>query len=276
MKPYERITERILEALRNGTVPWRKRWHTTGMPRSLATGKRYRGINVFMLGLTEYSSPWWATFNQITKRGGKVTKGSKSSPCVFWKFIDKVNADTGERERFPMLRLYNVFNLDQTDGVEAPNVDNVADRNHTPVEIAENMVREWIGKPVIESGEPSYSVTFDVVRIPKPERFESVESYYSVLFHELSHSTGHKTRLAREMGDHFGGSKYSQEELIAEMASCFLCDYVGILNNATIESSASYIENWRHKLSKDPKIIVQSAARAQRAADMIAGIVFDD
>src|SRR5678815_2325140 len=121
---YEIITERILGLLEQGTIPWQKPWSTAGgdaLPRNLSSGKPYRGVNVFLLHAMSYASPWWVTFKQAQERGGHVRKGEKATPVVFWKWLDLDERDAqGKAKRVPMLRYYNVFNVAQCDGIEAP------------------------------------------------------------------------------------------------------------------------------------------------------------
>ncbi len=124
-RAYERITERIVGMLEEGTVPWRKPWRggTTGTPRSLRSGKPYRGINRVLFSCAGYDRPEWATYKQAKARGGHVRKGEKGWPCVFWKWLEKEDRDTGKTRRFPMLRVYTVFNVGQCDGLELPELE---------------------------------------------------------------------------------------------------------------------------------------------------------
>jgi len=278
-KVYGIIQEKILEMLDAGVAPWRKPW--MGEPTSLSSGKVYRGINYIMLGCAPYSSPYWVTYKQAQKRGGNVRKGEKSFPCIFWKWNEYQDADTGEVKKAPMLRLYRVFNAEQCDGVDVPALPNPGGAAEVcdAARVVSDGYLERPGAPTLQHVEPRayYSPAADVVNMPKPELFESGEEYSSVLFHELTHSTGHDSRLKRDgiaTLAAFGAHTYTEEELIAEMGAAFLCGHCGI-ERATLEMSAAYIDGWRRKISKDPKLVVMAGARAQKAADLILGRTFD-
>jgi antirestriction protein ArdC len=274
---YDIVTERVISLLEQGTVPWQKPWQGAELaPQNLVSRKSYRGVNVFLLHAMSYSSPYWLTFKQAQELGGHVRKGELACPVVFWKWLD-VERD-GEKERVPFLRYYGVFNVAQCEGIEA-HVPSATDtkREHSPVETAERIVRGMPKRPLIKHGQAQafYHPTDDYVGMPSPEQFRSGEGYYSVLFHELTHSTGHESRLARKgvagsegQWSAFGSQSYSKEELVAEMGAAFLCGQAGIVER-TIENSASYIASWLFRLKDDAKLVVQAAAQAQKAADFI-------
>jgi antirestriction protein ArdC len=272
-KAYALITDKVLEALDKGTVPWRKPW--AGEPTSLQTGKVYRGINYLLLGCAPYGSPFWATYKQAQQRGGQVRKGEKSWPCVFWKWLER-EGDDGKARRFPLLRFYRVFNSEQCDGLELPEMA-AATRENAPIDAAETIWANMPQRPaVVGSARACYSPQADNIGMPAREMFDASESYYSVLFHEATHSTGHESRLDRDTvrDSAFGTHDYSKEELVAEMGAAFLCGHAGI-DGATLEQSAAYIDGWRRKISKDPKLVVDAAAKAQKAADFILGRSWD-
>lgn len=279
MNPYDIITERIVAQLEAGTVPWRKPWNgTAGMPKNLKSGKDYRGINVFLLHSLGYESPYFLTFKQAKDRGGHVSKGEKGCPVVFWKLLDVDEAgETITTRRVPMLRYYTVFNAAQCEGINAPTID-VPERKHEPVQAAQATVEAMPHPPGIVHGYTgaAYSPRTDIVRMPKPGRFESSEAYYKTLFHELTHSTGHSSRLDRNVDlklAAFGSPDYSREELVAEMGAAFLCGDAGILD-AQIEQSAAYIAGWLKALRNDRKLVVTAAAQAQKATDFILNRTF--
>src|SRR5262245_5365590 len=228
---YEAVTARILEALEAGIVPWHRPWKSIGGtgPTSLATGKPYQGVNVFILEATAalrgYSSRYWATFNQVKTRGGKVRKGETGTAIVFWKIIDRENADD-ERERIPFLRYFTVFNAEQCDGLEVPAEEPMPEFD--PIEAAESIADGMPNRPTVNHGgdQAYYSPGLDYVQMPLRVAFTSPQGYYTTLFHELSHSTGHSSRLHRPTLSSpapFGTPDYSKEELVAEMAAAFLC-----------------------------------------------------
>jgi len=272
MNVYEIITNRILEQLEKGVVPWQKPWKTT-MPRNLVSGKPYRGINILLLSLQDHGSAYWATFKQIKQAGGSVAKGSKSTPVVYWNMKEVEDKETGEKKEVPFMRYYRAFNLDQTEGIEKPEEEQ---NEVEPLEACENIVTGMPDKPAIfhnGMNRAYYSPVRDAIHLPLKSKFVSSGEYYSTLFHELIHSTGHSSRLNRkgitEMTS-FGSEKYSKEELIAEIGSAFLCGQARI-ENKTINNSAAYVQSWLKELKSDKKLVVIAAAQAQKAVDWIYG-----
>jgi antirestriction protein ArdC len=217
---YDVINSRIMELLEKGTVPWRKGWNiSSSMPRSLNTKKEYRGINAFLLGCQEYSQPWWLTYNKINERGGFVKKGMKASPIVFWKWIE--NDDPDDKQKVPLLRYYNVFNVEQTEGVTYPELE-TAINTFTPIETAEQIIHSMPNRPLIQhmGNRAYYQPASDTVTLPPQAAFQSPEVYYCTAFHELTHSTMAENRLNRKATiqvHKFGDEDYSKEELVAEM-----------------------------------------------------------
>ncbi len=281
---YQAVTDRILELLDQGTVPWRKPFSGNGgqgLPKNLISDKDYRGINVFLLAVTAmlegYDSPYWLTFKQAKARDAHVRKGEKGSLVIFWKQYATKDKTTGEPISVPVLRHYKVFNAQQCEGLELPAAAE-SETEETPFEPiieAMNIVDGYKDAPTIEHGgsRAYYRPSDDLVRIPDPRDFESNASYYTTLFHELVHSTGHTKRLDRGINTKiaaFGSPDYSKEELVAEMGAAFISAAAGI-SNETIEQSAAYIESWKKKLKGDKKLVVQAAGAGQRAADWILG-----
>lgn len=196
---YQEVTDRILELLDEGVAPWRqpikRSGNSDGMPKSLSTGKAYRGINTFLLAMTawakNYDSTYWATFNQVKQQGAKVRKGEKSTLVVFWKQYTKEDRETGEEQSIPVLRHYNVFNAMQCEDLKAPDLlaEEEPSEPFEPIAEAERIVEGYCSPPEIKQGGHSacYLPKLDKVQIAPPERFESRESYYATLFHELVH-----------------------------------------------------------------------------------------
>jgi antirestriction protein ArdC len=275
-KVYEIITNKILEQLANGVVPWKKPWANVGGDiQNFVSKKPYRGINPFLLNGSGYACPYWVTYKQAIELGGSVRKGEHGTMIVFFKMNEyKDKHDKEKVNRIPMLRYYTVFNLDQCDGIDWDRPIPV--EGHNPIEAAETIVKRYKGKPEIKHGMncASYSPQLDYINIPSMGQFVSAPEYYSTLFHELGHSTGHKDRLNRASlteSAYFGSHEYSKEELVAEFTSAMLCGVAGI-EQSTIENSAAYIQSWARKLKQDNKLIVQAAAQAQKAADLIQGV----
>lgn len=276
---YEIVTQQIMERLEKGEIPWKRPWSgSAGVPINLRSKKPYRGVNVWLLGCTGYSSPYWASFKQVSESGGSIKKGEKSSLVVFWKPMSKTIIEEGEngedlaveKSSF-MLRYYRVFNVEQTEGLEdkIPHVEKI---EFNPIEKCEEIMEEMPQRPEIKygGGRAFYRPDDDFVQLPLKEHFHSPEEFYSTAFHELVHSTGHSSRLSRDMKNFFGSHDYSKEELVAEMGASFLCGTAGI-ENTTIDNSAAYIQSWLKKLNDDKKMVVFAASAAQRAAEFILG-----
>jgi antirestriction protein ArdC len=272
MNVYDVINSRIMELLEQGTVPWRKPWNASiNMPRNIS-GRGYRGINIFMLSCSPYSSPYWLTFNQVQDKGGRVIKGSKSTPVIFWKWLDKDDGENSTIGKIPMLRYYNVFNVEQCEGIESPPSTEVS-HPFTPIERAELILLGAPMKPEVRHGgnRACYSPSLDYIQMPQKTAFNSAEEYYGTLFHELGHATGHAKRLARKSilePSYFGSHDYSKEELVAECCSSFVCGHAGI-ESSIIENSAAYIKGWLKALKNDKTLLVQAAGQAQKASDYI-------
>ena len=278
---YDVINSRIMELLENGTIPWKKPWNAqSNYPKNLISGKKYAGLNVFMLGCQQYSSPWWLTFKQVQDKGGNVVKGSKSTPVIFWKWLDRkdVAGDGSEDTRngkIPLLKYYSVFNSEQCEGLTLPEPEethNVFD----PIDKAEEIIATMPLKPEIKYGgnRAYYSPTLDYVQLPHQHTFDTIESFYDTCFHELSHATGHACRLGRKgvtEPSYFGSHEYSREELCAQMSASFLCAHAGI-EASTLENSAAYIQSWLKALRNDKTLLVHAAAQAQKSSDYILNV----
>lgn len=274
MNVYEIVTEKIIEKLEEGVIPWRKPW-TNANAVNWVTQKPYRGINTMLLEPGEY-----ATFKQIASAGGKVKKGEKSHIVVFWKMLEKEDADSGEKELIPMLRFYRVFEINtQVEGLQSKR--NTETFDHDPIEEAEAIFKGYINAPEysFQPGQAVYYPLKDKINCPPIKDFQKAEEFYCTLFHEMVHSTGHKSRLNRNgitaTGVAFGDEIYSKEELVAELGASMLCGVAGI-DNSTLSNSASYINSWIKKLKDDSRLIVNASSQAQKAADYILGVSHKD
>ena len=290
---YAEITGKIIEALDRDIVPWHRPWMGGDcIPRSLATGRPYGGVNTIMLALAGYSSPYWATFKAIKALGGNVVQGETSSMAVFFKWLNVEDVDpvTGvkEKKKIPLLRGFRVFNLEQAENIPAdklpgdafPVIESV---DWNPVKKAEELLTEAVEAdriPPVQhdgGGRAFYRPSSDSVHLPARDRFDTAGGYYGVTFHELGHATGHSSRLNRGLDTKptgFGSKSYSREELVAELTAAFLCGETGLDSSESLDNSASYIDGWRSKLSKDKKLIVTAAAQAQKASNWIKGTHF--
>ena len=285
-KVYEVVTGQILEQLERGVIPWARPWKVDGLaPSNLVSRRPYRGINVFLLGLRAASTPWWLTFRQAKALGGSVRAGERSTPVIFWRWVDRTDREgDGEtrvsaqrRERLPVLRYFSVFNLDQTEGIDRVRVSAGDGQVIEDVPTAEEIVLGFPDPPPIEhlaQARAFYRPATDSVTMPLRCAFDRAQGYYSTLFHELTHATGHAKRLARPGFEKnhaapFGSDAYAREELVAELGAAFLCGEAGI--EPDIPNSAAYIDSWRQRLSRDARLVVTAAQQAQRAADHILG-----
>lgn len=282
---YERITESVVAALTAGTVPWRQTWKKAEAPRNI-DGYRYRGINILILRMRGFSSPYWLTFDQAHKRGGHVSKGEHGTEITFWKRIkvrDPEDPD-GEMQLIPLLRTYRVWNVEQCEGVRMPRNPIVpadapaADRSEA-IAAAEAIIAGYVDPPSIaERGTAAFYIPArDAVQLPPRSTFESPDHFYTTTFHELAHSTGHAKRLNRKAvveTPRFGTYEYGREELVAEMTAAFLSGEAEILPQ-TIENSASYCQGWISMIRQDVRAVVVAAGAAQRAADHILGRVWE-
>ncbi len=283
---YDIITERMIAQLERGTVPWHKPWAASDqLPANLTSGKAYRGVNPFMLGMAGYASPYWVTFKQARQCGGTVRKGEHGWPVIFWKWVERDGADRADdgaidapQKRYPILRYYTVFNVAQCEGIEHARLSE-PEEPRAPIPTiarAERIAEGYQQGPSVEHGSARsfYRPSSDSVHMPDRDTFETAQDYYSVLFHELTHSTGHASRLGRKgvsEPQRFGNHEYSREELVAEMGAAFLRHRAGITHEPTEQNSAAYLDSWIQVLKGEPRMLVQAGAQAQKAADHILG-----
>lgn len=278
MKVQDVITNRIIEKLEEGTIPWQRPWTSGEFPKNLISKKEYRGINTFMLSCAGYASPYWATFKQISGLGGKVKKGEHGYPVIFWTWLNN-KSDAENERKIPFLRYYSVWNVEQTEGIDPAKIPSaVVINDNERLEMCENVLKNMPLKPEIKhiDNRAYYSPVLDFVNMPKMETFKDSENYYSVVFHELTHATGHKSRLARKDfdGNCFGSDSYSKEELVAELGAAFLCGICGI-ERKTIDNSAAYIQSWIKKLKNDKQLIISASGLAQKSTDYILNRNFE-
>lgn len=266
---YEIVTERIIAQLEEGTVPWQRPW-SGGPAVNWVSQRPYRGLNA-LLPPGEY-----ATFNQVSQAGGRVNKGAKGNLVIFWKPATKPEeTDDGEavEERPPVLRYYKVWEISsQCTGLE-PRRQRF---EHDPIEVAQALVDGYSDAPLITyaPGCAYYDPSADEVSVPELADFKTPEGYYATLYHELMHSTGHKSRLARDTVTKvagFGSEPYSKEELVAELGASMLCAVAGIDNSQLTNNSAAYIAGWLQALRDDKRIVIQAASQAQKAVDFMRG-----
>ena len=275
MDIYAEVTSRIMQQMENGVIPWRKSWIASGAAVSHATGKPYSLLNQMLLGRPgEY-----ATYAQIQKAGGYVKKGEKASMVVFWKWIEQEDEETGEVKEIHFLRYYNVFYIDQCEGLTARHTKPLPmiPADHSDTAAAEEVIYEYLGREGVhmthEQGDRAYyRPATDTVVLPIRKQFMSTAEYFSTAFHELVHSTGHKSRLDRL--DHvaaFGSEDYSKEELIAEIGAAALVNHTGLETLDSFRNNAAYVQNWLQVLKDDKRFIVSAAGKAEKAVNLILG-----
>lgn len=273
VKVHEIVTQRILEELEKGVIPWRKTWQGS-QPINYITRKQYRGINLLLLPHGgEYLS-----YKQAKDLGGNVKKGEKAHMIVFYKMLQNVDEESGKISNFPYLRYSNVFHISQCEGIESKLEPIEIDSSIEPIQAAQDIINDYVkrSKVTINHVEGShrayYSPTIDTVTLPVIGQFTSNNEYYSTNFHELAHSTGHKSRLKRITDvAAFGSETYSREELTAEITSAILMSISGIEQPETFTNSVAYIHGWSRKLKEDNKAIITASSQAQKAADLILG-----
>lgn len=273
MDVYGMVTDRIIEELEKGIVPWKKPWVGAEGAVSHVTGKAYSLLNQLLLG----KSGEWLTFNQVKKEGGSVKKGEKSRFVVFWKFLNKETDkldENGEKvvERIPYLHYFNVFHIDQCEGIKPKHNKPVSDLKAD--EKAQEVFDEYITREGIalthEDGSSYYSPAKDAINLPMMNRFHKLAEYYSTAFHEAVHSTGAKKRLDRIAAPAFFGSEdYSKEELVAEIGSSMILNMVGMETDSSFANNVAYIENWLSVLKNDKRFIVSAAGKAEKAVKFI-------
>ena len=278
-KICEMVAERVLEELEKGVAPWNKPWFGTDGFVSHVNGKHYSLLNCILLGVPgEY-----ATFKQVSAEGGKVKKGAKSKIVVFWSPIEKIEQDENGEEKKSVhfiLKYYRVFNLDDCEGVEKKYLKDNPDYRHDPVAEAEGIVEGYCAmNPTLKikrngkSNKAFYRPSEDYIEVPEMEQFMLAEEFYSTLFHEMTHSTGHWTRLGRFKEDGcvaaFGGEDYGKEELVAELGAAALCGKCSIESRDSFRNSAAYLKGWMEAIKGNPEMIVAAAGKADKAVEFI-------
>lgn len=273
---YQRITDTIVGAIEQGTSAYKMPWRTVGglanSPINAISRRPYRGVNILVLWALSlkrnYKSGTWATYKQWKELGAQVRKGEKSANVVFWKFLEKEHSTDDETtsRRVPMARDYWVFNADQVEGYQPPELmkETITER----IESAESFFTHLGIVPKPGGNEAYYSADSDSIHMPAFEAFKEPLLYYSVLSHETTHWTGPKHRLDRDLSGRFGSESYAMEELIAELGSAFLCGELQLPTDPR-QDHAPYISSWLRVLKNDKRAIFTAAAKAQQAVDFM-------
>ena len=285
---YAEVTNKIIGMIEQGTAPWRRTWSRYGLARNLVPVHIYTGINLILMNMTPHPIPYFMTFNQVKEQGGGIRKGSKAEMVIYFSVYYKDENDrTLSREQaqaarqhgreiqvLKFIKYYNVFNIADIEGI-AFEIPEVTLRDNAQIDACERIIAQMPNRPQLkrtDADQPFYSPGGDFVNMPDIRQFDSPQAYYATFFHELAHSTGHASRLARPevMNPHgFGSKPYSQEELLAEMAASFLCASVNIDYDEITANSAAYLAGWPKVLKADSRFIFKAAAEAQKAANYI-------
>lgn len=274
MNVYEIVTERILAELEKGKIPWEKPWiggidcpikHTTGEPYSI--------LNQILLG----EPGEYLTLNQCNKEGGRIKKGAKAKLVVFWKILEKED-EKSKMQKIPVLRYYNVFHINDCEGIKPKFEREQHPNGATKTQNAENIVSEYSSRTNLEISHANqlqayYMPRKHLVNIPDMDRFKNTEGYYSTLFHELVHSTGNKKLLNRFPDDAkqaaFGSESYSREELVAEIGANMLLHSMEMDTDKSNRNSVAYVQSWLNALKNDKRLIVSAAGHAEKAVKLI-------
>lgn len=276
MAIYDHVTAEIIAQLDKGVVPWIRPWAEDskalspwGLPFNIAKGREYRGANVPLLWSIRQRNQWesdaWLTLKQANELGGQVNKGERASWVHFYHW-----REDGEGKRFPTLRAYRVFNIAQTTGCELPSRTGFQELGTGALE---DRVRALGARVRLGGNRAYFSVQEDRIALPLPDQFRDRANFYSTLAHEMTHWTGHASRLNRDLANHFGTAGYAREELVAELGSAFVCAKFGIPLEGL--QHPEYLGSWLKVLKEDSRAIMRAASAAQRAADLIVGTTFD-
>jgi antirestriction protein ArdC len=279
---YEAVTQRVIEQIGSGTPPWRRPWMTVGggLPFNASSNRRYNGVNVWLLLMAAdakgFDSSRWATFKQWKQLGGFVRRGEHGTKIIFWNIVRETatNPVTGEEEEQKRVfaRQYTVFNLAQCGGeaLERFREPSAPERSFFDYAPAEQLIERSGAEIQFGGNRACYDIVGDYIRMPEKGRFDSEADFYSTIFHELAHHSGHESRLNRlDKLARFGDESYAMEELVAEMAASFVCASLGIENTAAEQQSASYLAGWLKVLKGDRTAIFTASKLAAAASDYL-------
>ena len=272
MDIYAAVTDRIIAQLEAGQIPWHKPWVASGQAVSRSTGKPSSLLNQLLLG----QSGEYVTFKPAQQEGGHIRKGEKAQMVVFWKIIEQEDEETHEKKQVTCLRYYSVFHLSQCEGLTAKHIPPLPNTAHADQQ-AEAVIADYVQRSGVtihhqDGDRACYHPSSDSITLPRIEQFTDTAEYYSTAFHELTHSTGHTSRLNRlDKTAFFGSDAYSKEELVAEIGAATLVQHVGLETPHSFTNSAAYIQSWLKALQNDKRLIVSAAGRAEKAVALILG-----
>ena len=270
---HEKTANQVIEAMKTSGNDWIQSWAVPShqQPTSVVTGKVYTGVNWLILGLAKFDQNFttgkWATYRGWQKLGAQVKKGSKGHQIIYFNTVKIDDQNSEESKTIPYAKPYTVFNADQVEGYDFPEVD--AMFHDMPDTVADDLANK-IGVKIINDNKTQalYIPSKDTINMPMQSQFKDPESYAATLLHEMVHWTSHKDRCNRNIKNKYGTKDYAFEELIAELGSAMLC---GSLNISTRprEEHAKYLNSWIAKLSENPKAIFSASAKAQKAVNFI-------
>lgn len=269
---YQQVTDKIIAELEAGNIPsWVKNWSgDAGSDCNVISKKTYSGINTIILGMSGFKSPYWGTYKQWLSIGAKINKDQFNNyqSIVFYAPVKTAKKQDNEdtQQVYKLMRYFRVYNAEQVTGFEAPAMP--APKVFNDVASIEALTVKSGVKLQFGGDRAYYSPSDDYIAMPHKTQFNNEASYYATLLHELSHWSGHKSRLDRDLSGRFGNEAYAAEELIAELSAAFLCARYSITGELR---HASYIASWLRVLKNDNKAIFKAAALAQKSADYLAG-----
>lgn len=268
---YQTVTDRIVSALEAGVKPWVCPWQRvagmTGIPTNYTTGASYSGMNIMLLWCSAseqgFTDPRWLTYKQAQAEGAQVRKGEKGTMGIFYSMIEKEN-ENGDVENYPMLKTFTLFNAQQIDGLsQSEEVEPAIEVEiFDPLPNVEALLKRS-GANITERGQAAYfNPQADAIVLPERRLFAHAADFYATGLHELTHWSGAKTRLNREMRGKFDKEGYAFEELIAELGSAFLMADLGVVGDVQHEN---YIASWLKALKNDKRYIFKAASAASKA-----------
>ena len=277
---YSEVSARIIADLERGAAPWVKPWSATAgqnVPQNAVTNRPYSGCNVILLWIARnrgWSTPRFLTFKQAIEAGGNVRRGEHGTKVYFVKQLQIKDSDSEEADTrlIPMMREYTVFNVSQCE--DLPDVIKAG----KPIRVRNPDTRDALADEFLRStgadireghGEAYYVPSHDFISMPTFKAFKGADHFYNVAFHELTHWTGHKSRLDRDLKNRFGRREYAAEELIAELGAAFLCAEFGFDGDVR---NAGYIATWIDLLKADKRAFFTACNRASKAAEYLRGL----
>jgi antirestriction protein ArdC len=277
------VTDKIVELLEDGTIPWRKPWHSeTNAPRNLITGHVYQGLNPLLCMidclLNDWDKPLFMSFQQAKEQGWKIEKGAKST-WIKWagtgvKKVEQEDGSTSE-EFYRSFKWHNVFHIsciDDTDSERAiadllPTTAPTTSVDTPQIDAVEQFLHQQQASIRYGGSEAFYLPSLDTIQLPNRSDFDSVEMFYATEIHELSHWTGHHSRLGRDLSSKFGTKDYAKEELVAELSAAFVCNCLGL--DVELQHHASYLQHWLQILKSDNRAFFTAASQGKKAAELL-------